>query len=76
MIEQKQDNHWHVKKEINLAHMFTTGGLIIAVVGWIVATENRISVLELRSQTIEKQYDRIYEELVRINAKIDRKADK
>lgn len=78
---------WHIKKEIQITHIFTTLGLVIAAVTAFNALESRVSLTELeltharleRERLDKEQEDilsRIEDRLIRIEDKLEKKADK
>lgn len=74
--DQYESEKWHLKKEVNIVHIFATFSIIAAVFSWSGSVETRLAVLENNSQIFIKQTDEIKNSLVRIEQKIDRKADK
>ncbi len=70
------DQNWHIKKEINIGHILTTLAAIITFFIWAQTLETRIAVLETQQMNTRSDMSRIEGYLVRIESKIDKKADK
>lgn len=70
------ERHWHLKKEINISHIVTTLVAIASFFVWIQSIETRIAVLEHSDITFKENVHEIKSSLIRIEQKIDRKADK
>lgn len=81
------DGNWHLDKRISVGHIITTGVVACALVTWLMQTEanvglnaQAISHLERRIESSERRSETVNAEikaaLVRIESKLDRKADK
>lgn len=66
------DNHWHLKKEIQITHVFTTLALVGAVFAYVSKVEQRLTVVEtqLMAQRDAAVIQRA--QLERMDAKLDR----
>jgi hypothetical protein len=73
-LESKEQ--WHLKKEINISHLVTTFVAIASFFFWIQSIETRIAVLEHSDKMFMNSVHEIKATLIRIEQKIDRKADK
>ena len=74
---------WHVDKGIGVAHILTTGMIIVSVLWYLAGQDKRVAVLESgltyvqqnqrndQSRT-EKKFDDIQVDLRNINTKLDR----
>lgn len=67
---------WHLKREVSAGHLLTTIGIIIMGLSWTTDVESRIVKLETQQEHTQQALDRIEAVLVRIEDKIDQKADK
>ena len=70
------DKSWHVKKEINLGHLLTTATAIVSFFIWMQTIETRLAVLESRDITFKEHIHEMKATLIRIESKLDHKADK
>ena len=70
------DKSWHVKKEINLGHLLTTATAIVSFFIWIQTIETRLAVLESNKIIFKETVQEIKSTLIRIETKLDHKADK
>jgi hypothetical protein len=68
------DAHWHLKKEVNITHIFATVGLVVSAFMYSTALDKRIQANEqdikyIKSQRVEdierseKQFDSITQKL-------------
>lgn len=68
------DAHWHLKKEVNITHIFATIGLVVAAFTYSTALDKRIQaneqeILFIKAQRVEdvkrseKQFDTINKKL-------------
>lgn len=82
-----QNDSWHVKKEVNLGHIVTTLSVIVGVLYWSADVNNQITSLRREDQIIHErvndvrtdtrvQFAEIKSALLRIEEKLDKKADK
>lgn len=70
------DAHWHLKKEVNITHLFATIGLVISAFMYSTALDKRIQTNEQDIAYIKAQRA---EDIARIEKKFDvinRKLDK
>lgn len=63
-------------RDILSSHIPSTIFILISVIGWGVTVETRFTALEVEQINADKTLDRIEQSLVRIEDKLDRKADK
>lgn len=80
-------NGWHLRKEISVGHILTTLTVAGAAFIWMAELEKRVERNAVMVEAIgdrvtraedrtERQLERIHNTLVRIEAKLDEKADK
>jgi hypothetical protein len=85
--EDKPETHWHLEKTVSVGHIITTLAAVGSVVVWGLNVDKRVTVLEAQavySHQSMDQMDKNWREsmsevksaLIRIEAKIDSKADK
>lgn len=78
---------WHLKKEVSIGHLLTTGVITVTAVLYLGKIETRIALLESRDIEFARQIERdmsyrdaliaeIRAALLRIEAKLDNKQDK
>jgi hypothetical protein len=83
MTIPKAPEHWHLKKEINLAHVIITLSMVVTTLMFAADLDKRIEsnkkdIGHNQAQRIEDQrrsrqdQDRIYKQLDNVNAKLDR----
>lgn len=83
MTEHKTPENWHLKKEINLAHVIITLTMLVTTLWYFADLDKRIEsnkkdIDHTQTQRIEDQrrsrqdQDRIYKQLDNVNAKLDR----
>lgn len=89
-MEAQEDNrrrHWHLEKSISVGHIITTIAIAGSVLTWAMRMDSRVSVIETQLHYSAEQQQRIEQygreglseikaSLVRIEGKIDGKADK
>ena len=74
---------WHIDKGVGVAHIITTGMLIITALWYLAGQDRRIAVLEFGYNTLqqdragdqersEKKFDELKTDLRTINSKLDR----
>lgn len=73
-------NDWHIDKKITVGHLVTTLVVGISAVMYITTVEKRVSILEekqvLIREMVAEDLTGIKNQLIRIETKIDGKADK
>lgn len=73
-------NDWHIDKKITVGHLVTTLVVGISAVMYITTVEKRVSILEekqvLIREMVADDLTGIKNQLIRIETKIDGKADK
>ena len=74
--EQQEREKWHIKKEVSVGHILTTILIGISLVAWGNSVEKRVTALEVANTYDNAAFKRIEATLVRIEGKIDQKADK
>lgn len=86
-MEGDRRQHWHLDKNISVGHLLTTLALAGSVLVWAMSMDTRVTVLEAElahSQKYDERMERDWREtmqklesaLIRIEAKLDGKADK
>ena len=64
MEETKVDSHWHLRKELNVTHIFMTLTLAGSIVLWGMQMDRRLTATEVRLDAmqeaviVERQYQR------------------
>lgn len=82
-----EESRWHLKKEVNLAHLLVTISIIAALFSWSAKMDTRVAVLETQNMivnqqvnefkgTVNQQMNEIKGALTRIENKLDNKRDK
>jgi hypothetical protein len=73
---------WHLDKRISLGHLVTTATVTVALLTWMFALENRVTVNEVRIGAVEKSYEKAvqdqnyqYVEIIRRLERLDEKID-
>lgn len=77
------DEHWHLKKEVNITHLFATVGLVVSAFVYSTALDKRIlaneqQIIFIKAQRIEdvkrseKQFDLVLKKLDEIQTSIKR----
>jgi hypothetical protein len=74
--EQKQKNGFHLNPEVSVGDLVIAITIIVPMVAWGIRTESRISVLEYQATQNMEIFKEIKDTLVRVEGKIDGKADK
>lgn len=78
---------WHLDKRFTAGHVMTTLVVGISALMYVTTVEKRVTLLEVSDQTyqarferfsttINRQFDKLSEHLVRIETKLDRKQDR
>lgn len=80
MPESNEQQQWHMKKEINIAHLLSTAAMLIAGMSYLTGLSERISTNELdikhaQQMRIEDQR-RVEKQFDVINKKLDRLLEK
>lgn len=86
-MSEKSQHSWHFDPTVNLGHLLTTGTIIVAFVIWAIRLESKVETLdqynhhqdiliESYQSGVYRSMSRIENSLVRIEEKLDRKADK
>lgn len=86
-MEVKGGNQWHLEKTVSIGHIITTLTVACSVIVWAMKMDSRIAVLENEQQherSTRAQMSQDWKEgmsdvkayLVRIETKLDQKADK
>lgn len=74
------DNEWHIDKKITVGHLVTTLVVGVSAILYITTVEKRVSILEEKQvmirEMVQDDLHTIHNQLVRIETKIDGKADK
>jgi hypothetical protein len=73
MIEQnEQRERWHLKKEIQITHVFTTLTLVGAVFAYVQKVDQRLTIVE--TQLVAQREASVIQraQLERMDAKLDR----
>lgn len=82
MANENMEDHkgWHLEKNVSIGHIITTVLAIISIVTWLTTMDKRIAILETNVSTIttneRDSLSRIDASLIRIETKMDDKADK
>lgn len=77
MTEQRQENNnWHLKKEVNIAHVIATVAMFVTCFWFFSDLDKRIitnstEIIHMKDQRTEDQ-QRIEKQLDNINKKLDR----
>lgn len=73
---------WHLDKRISLGHLVTTATVTVALLTWMFALENRVTVNEVKIGAVEKSYEKAvqdqgsqYIEIIRRLERLDQKID-
>lgn len=78
--DRREHHGWHLDKRLNVGHILTTLSIVLGAFVWGSTMEKRIALLEQAGELKAEQYkadmSMIRESLVRIEAKLDSKADK
>lgn len=53
--QEEQRQHWSFDQRVNVAHLLSTVALLITLIGVVVATDRRITLLEAAAATQEKR---------------------
>lgn len=69
MAEQER---WHLKKEIQLGHLITTGAVAVSAVIYVGKIEQRLSVVETQVIAQRESSALLRAQLERMDAKLDR----
>ena len=79
-MTEHSNKHWHIKKEFSYGHLLTTISMAFVVLVFGFGLDKRVAILESNSVRYEKQvkanYSGLRDMLIRIEDKLDRKADK
>ncbi len=74
------DDGWHLDKRITVGHIMTTAVVATSVFLYVTSVETRVALLEtrqdLQASHHAEQLKTISGQLIRIEAKLDRKVDK
>ena len=75
------DDHWHIRRDVPLALSFVLFSLAMAIGGWVwllsgqasavVDTDRRVSALELRQGTIDRDMRDLSAKIGQIDGKLD-----
>jgi ribose 1,5-bisphosphokinase PhnN len=85
--ENRRAHHWHLEKSISIGHIITTIAIAGSVLTWAMRMDTRVSIVETQIHYSAEQQQRLESSgregmneikaaLIRIENKIDRKADK
>ncbi len=78
--DKNQDRSWHIKREITVGHLLTTGAIVVSAISWGLTIETRVAKNEFRIGEYRAGHDmalqRIENRLQRIEDKLDKKQDK
>ena len=85
--DNKRVQHWHLEKSISIGHIVTTIAIAGSVMAWAMSMDTRVSIVETQikysaneNQKSEANFregvGEIKSALIRIEAKLDNKADK
>lgn len=85
--ENRRAHHWHLEKSISIGHIITTVAIAGSVLTWAMRMDTRVSVVETQVHYASTQQERLESNardgvneikaaLIRIEQKIDNKADK
>lgn len=85
--DDRREHHWHLEKTISIGHIITTIAIAGSVLTWAMRMDTRVSVVETQLHHAAEQQQRfesnsrdgmneIKAALIRIEQKIDNKADK
>lgn len=83
VIEHKEPEGWHIRKEIQLGHLLTTLTIVVSVILYISVLERRISLIELtvlnqketdtrQDRQMENQVQMIQRSLEKLDTKLDK----
>jgi len=80
MLEFDEKEHWHMKKEVNVAHVITTVAMVVSCFWFFSDLDKRIAsntteIEHIKTQRTEDQR-RIEKSLDSINKKLDRILEK
>lgn len=76
MDEQKPKSGFHLNPEVSVGDLVVAITIMIPMITWGIRTESRISVLEYQATQNMVVFREIKDTLVRVENKIDEKADK
>lgn len=76
MDDLKQKTGFHLNPEVSVGDLVIAITIIVPMVTWAIHTESRISVLEYQATQNTLIFRDIKDTLVRVESKIDEKADK
>ena len=79
--------HWHLDKSVSIGHIITTLAMVTSALVWAFGMDKRVAVLETElahSQRADERIEREWRDallrfdaaLIRIESKLDNKADK
>jgi hypothetical protein len=85
--QENRRRHWHLEKSISVGHIITTVAIAGSVLTWAMRMDTRVSVIETQIHYSAEQQKRIEStgreglneikaSLIRIESKLDGKADK
>ena len=78
--ESKERRGWHLDKRFSISHAFTTLAIITGVMAWGSTLESRTAVIEktsvIQNVNTQQQLTDIKSLLIRMDEKLDRKADR
>ena len=87
MVPANGTGKWHLEKSVSVGHIFTTIVIAGSVLAWAMKMDSRVSVLEndqWHAKQTDERIERLWREdmndikqsMLRIEAKLDGKADK
>lgn len=87
MTDVSDRRGWHIDKGVGVAHIITTGMLIVTALWYLAGQDRRIAVLELGvnhlqqsrindQERSEKKFDELKTDLRMISSKLDRLIEK
>jgi len=85
--DERREKHWHLERSVSIGHIITTLAVASSIMVWAMKMDTRVSVIEAEyahtkenAARIEKDWREglkdVKEVLIRIEGKIENKADK
>jgi cell division protein FtsB len=61
MAEEREIEHWHVKKEVTWGHIMTTVGMVVAGMMAFGSIDSRITVVEVTQSLTQAEHQKVTE---------------
>jgi hypothetical protein len=76
MVEEYNNNRWHLDKRVSVGHLITTAAMVAAAALWLLRLEGRIDLVDQRDEQMIQRIEQIDHSRVQRDNEIIRRLER